>query len=180
MLRRLPISAALAITAVLVAAAPALAHDNGEGWGGETDDRVVTNAGFILIVFFPLFIFFVSPLQRRLEKRKYARQAAAKRAAQVRGRPVDPARRARARRRLASGRRHLRKRRAMAYFVTGATGFIGRHLVQRLLEREGDLHVLVREGSRTASNALVERWGAGAADARQARRRRPAGAAPRR
>ena len=36
----------------------------------------------------------------------------------------------------------------MSYFVTGATGFIGRHLVERLLEREGDVHVLVREGSR--------------------------------
>ena len=35
----------------------------------------------------------------------------------------------------------------MTYFVTGATGFIGRHLVERLLEREGDVHVLVREGS---------------------------------
>jgi thioester reductase-like protein len=34
----------------------------------------------------------------------------------------------------------------MSYFVTGATGFIGRHLVERLLEREGDIHVLVREG----------------------------------
>ena len=35
----------------------------------------------------------------------------------------------------------------MSYFVTGATGFIGRHLVERLLEREGDIYVLVREGS---------------------------------
>src|SRR6476659_6109183 len=35
----------------------------------------------------------------------------------------------------------------MTYFVTGATGFIGRHLVERLLEREGDIYVLVREGS---------------------------------
>ena len=43
-----------------------------------------------------------------------------------------------------------------AYFVTGATGFIGRHLVERLLEREGDIHVLVREGSR---GKLEERWG---------------------
>ena len=82
MLRRLPTIAVIAITTVLVAAAPALAHDNGEGWWGETDDRVVTNAGFILIVFFPLFIFFVSLLQWRLEKRKYARQAAARRAAE--------------------------------------------------------------------------------------------------
>jgi NAD(P)-dependent dehydrogenase (short-subunit alcohol dehydrogenase family) len=48
----------------------------------------------------------------------------------------------------------------MAYFVTGATGFIGRHLVERLLERDGDIHVLVREGSREKLDALVERWGA--------------------
>ena len=33
------------------------------------------------------------------------------------------------------------------YFVTGATGFIGRHLVERLLAREGEIHVLVRPGS---------------------------------
>jgi hypothetical protein len=84
-LRRLPISAVLAIATVLVAASPALAHNNGEGWWGETDDLVVTNAGFILIVFFPLFILLVSLLQWRLEKRKYARQAAAKRAAESQG-----------------------------------------------------------------------------------------------
>lgn len=35
----------------------------------------------------------------------------------------------------------------MAYFITGATGFIGRYLVQNLLKREGDIHVLVRAGS---------------------------------
>ena len=49
----------------------------------------------------------------------------------------------------------------MSYFVTGATGFIGRHLVERLLERDGDIHVLVREGSREKLDALIERWGAG-------------------
>jgi thioester reductase-like protein len=52
----------------------------------------------------------------------------------------------------------------MAYFVTGATGFIGRHLVQRLLEREGDIHVLVREGSRDRLDALIARWGNNAAE----------------
>ena len=51
----------------------------------------------------------------------------------------------------------------MTYFVTGATGFIGRHLVERLLERDGDVHVLVREGSRDRLDRLVERWGADAA-----------------
>jgi thioester reductase-like protein len=32
----------------------------------------------------------------------------------------------------------------VAYFVTGGTGFIGRFLIERLLERDGDIHVLVR------------------------------------
>jgi NAD(P)-dependent dehydrogenase (short-subunit alcohol dehydrogenase family) len=48
----------------------------------------------------------------------------------------------------------------VSYFVTGATGFIGRHLVERLLEREGDIYVLVREGSQEKLDALIERWGA--------------------
>ncbi len=47
----------------------------------------------------------------------------------------------------------------MTYFVTGATGFIGRHLVARLLEREGDIHVLVRRGSRGKLDGLIARWG---------------------
>jgi hypothetical protein len=56
----------------------ALAHDQGQGWYGETNDKVVTNAGFIVIAFFPLFILFASLLQWRLEKRKYARRKAVK------------------------------------------------------------------------------------------------------
>jgi NAD(P)-dependent dehydrogenase (short-subunit alcohol dehydrogenase family) len=46
------------------------------------------------------------------------------------------------------------------YFVTGATGFIGRHLVAELLKREGTIYVLVREGSRGKLDALVQRLGA--------------------
>ena len=48
----------------------------------------------------------------------------------------------------------------MAYFVTGATGFIGRNLVELLLEREGRIYVLVREGSRGRLEELRNRWGA--------------------
>jgi NAD(P)-dependent dehydrogenase (short-subunit alcohol dehydrogenase family) len=48
----------------------------------------------------------------------------------------------------------------VAYFVTGATGFIGRNLVELLLEREGTIHVLVREGSRGRLEELRSRWGA--------------------
>jgi NAD(P)-dependent dehydrogenase (short-subunit alcohol dehydrogenase family) len=46
------------------------------------------------------------------------------------------------------------------YFVTGATGFIGRHLVAELLKRDGTIYVLVREGSRGKLDALVQRVGA--------------------
>jgi NAD(P)-dependent dehydrogenase (short-subunit alcohol dehydrogenase family) len=46
------------------------------------------------------------------------------------------------------------------YFVTGATGFIGRHLVPELLKREGTIYVLVREGSRGKLDSLVQRLGA--------------------
>ncbi len=74
-------TAVLTLTTLLVSVAPALAstgHDGGEGLWGETDDKVVTNAGFILMIFFPLFILFMSLLQWQLEKRKYRRKAAAK------------------------------------------------------------------------------------------------------
>jgi thioester reductase-like protein len=48
----------------------------------------------------------------------------------------------------------------LKYFVTGATGFIGRHLVELLLHREGTIYVLVREGSRARLEELISRWGA--------------------
>ena len=47
----------------------------------------------------------------------------------------------------------------MSYFVTGATGFIGRNLVELLLEREGTIYVLVREGSKGRLEELRSRWG---------------------
>jgi NAD(P)-dependent dehydrogenase (short-subunit alcohol dehydrogenase family) len=47
----------------------------------------------------------------------------------------------------------------MSYFVTGATGFIGRFLVDRLVEREGTIHVLVRKGSMKKLDELRARWG---------------------
>jgi NAD(P)-dependent dehydrogenase (short-subunit alcohol dehydrogenase family) len=47
-----------------------------------------------------------------------------------------------------------------AYVVTGATGFIGRHLVQELLDnRDGEIFVLVRPGSRDRWPHLLRGWG---------------------
>jgi len=52
----------------------------------------------------------------------------------------------------------------MAYFVTGATGFIGQFLVRKLLPRGKPIYVLVRKGSLAKLAALKEEWGAGDKD----------------
>ena len=54
----------------------------------------------------------------------------------------------------------------MHYFVTGATGFIGKRLVARLLARKGAVvHFLIRRESESKVKALRETWGVGAARA---------------
>jgi ABC-type nickel/cobalt efflux system permease component RcnA len=78
-MRRLSISLTMLALLVALALAPAAqAANDGRGLYGATNDKVVTNAGFILIIFFPLFVFVMSMIQRRLEKRKEARKAASK------------------------------------------------------------------------------------------------------
>jgi preprotein translocase subunit SecG len=68
----------LSLLALTAPAALAEGHDGGEGLWGETDDKVITNAGFILIAFFPLFVFTMSIIQSTLDKRKDRRKAAEK------------------------------------------------------------------------------------------------------
>lgn len=77
-MRRLTLTFITVATTLLVLAPAALAMDGGQGWYGDANDKVVTNAGFILIAFFPLFVFVMSMLQWRLDKRKERRKAAAK------------------------------------------------------------------------------------------------------
>ncbi len=54
----------------------------------------------------------------------------------------------------------------MHYFVTGATGFIGKRLVKKLLERKGStVHFLLRKESADKAAALRDYWGVSAARA---------------
>ncbi len=77
-MRRLFYSVLASCLLVLAFAPVALAYNDGRGFYGATNDKVVTNAGFILILFFPLFVLTMSLIQRRLEKRKDARKDAEK------------------------------------------------------------------------------------------------------
>jgi hypothetical protein len=65
---------------VFAPGALALTH-GGQGLYGETNDVVITNAMFGLIIFFPAIIIIFSLLQGFLEHRKHQRQDAAKRRA---------------------------------------------------------------------------------------------------
>ncbi len=47
----------------------------------------------------------------------------------------------------------------MAYFITGATGFIGRYLMANLVSRGEPIYVLVRKGSLERLSELREAWG---------------------
>ena len=77
-LRRLRTVLLLALALALALAPAAQAYNDGRGFWGATNDKVVTDAGLILVVFFPLFVFTMSMLQKKLDKRKEARKAAEK------------------------------------------------------------------------------------------------------
>jgi ABC-type methionine transport system permease subunit len=83
-MRRLRTVAGLTVFAVtlLGLSSVALAHaGGGEGWYGETTDQTVTNAMYLVIIFFPTVIVVFSLIQWRLDRRKHARMDAAKRRA---------------------------------------------------------------------------------------------------
>ena len=77
-MKRLLTTLPVALAILLVLAPAALAHDGGEGWWGETDDKVVTNAGFIIIVGVPILVTVMSLAYNRLEDRRLRRLAASK------------------------------------------------------------------------------------------------------
>jgi hypothetical protein len=69
------------ITFLTFAATAVAKNYGGEGWYGETTDKTITYAMYIVIVFFPTVIVLFSVIQWRLDKRKHAKMAAAKRRA---------------------------------------------------------------------------------------------------
>ena len=78
------ISLLLVVGVALLVSAPdafASSASGGQGWYGETNDKTITNAMFLVILFFPTIITIFSIIQWRLEKRKHARLDAAKRRA---------------------------------------------------------------------------------------------------
>jgi hypothetical protein len=66
----------LALSAPLALAAPG--HDGGEGTWGPADDKIVTNAGFLIIAGFPILIAVLSILYYVTDHRRVARLEAAK------------------------------------------------------------------------------------------------------
>ncbi|HEV7752869.1 MAG TPA: hypothetical protein VGO71_15095 [Baekduia sp.] len=77
-MRRLTKTLLLSISLLALMAPVALAQNSGEGSVGAINDKDTTNAGFILIAAFPLFILLMSLLQWRLDKRKTDRKKAIK------------------------------------------------------------------------------------------------------
>jgi hypothetical protein len=71
-------TSALTLALLAITAPAALGHDGGEGWWGETNDKVITNAGFAIIAGVPTLILILSLVQWRLDKRKDRRLAAAR------------------------------------------------------------------------------------------------------
>jgi tellurite resistance protein TehA-like permease len=70
--------ATVAVAALTIAPSALARADGGQGWWGESNDKDITSVMFITIAFFPLLILVLSLIQWRLDKRKHARQDAAK------------------------------------------------------------------------------------------------------
>jgi hypothetical protein len=69
--------ALLALTAPVALAAEE-GHDGGEGLWGETNDKVITNAAYVIIAGIPLLILVLTLIQSALDRRKDRRLAAAR------------------------------------------------------------------------------------------------------
>jgi putative copper export protein len=67
---RLLVASLATLALSLALAAPAMAGKGGEGLYGKTDDKVITNFGFGLMIFFVLLVTVLTIAQSALERRK--------------------------------------------------------------------------------------------------------------
>jgi uncharacterized membrane protein YidH (DUF202 family) len=77
-MRRLVVTSATTLLTFAILASTALAEDHGQGTYGEVSDKNITNAGFLVIIFFPLLVLVLSLVQWQLDKRKDRRKKATK------------------------------------------------------------------------------------------------------
>jgi hypothetical protein len=77
-MRRLVATCSVLVVSLALLAPTALANDHGEGTYGPVSEKNITNAGFIVIIFFPLLVLALSLLQWKLDQRKARRKAATK------------------------------------------------------------------------------------------------------
>jgi hypothetical protein len=75
-LRTIVLTAVFLVLMAPAALAATEGHDGGEGLWGETNDKVITNAGFALIAGIPLLVLTLTLIQTALDKRKDRRLAA--------------------------------------------------------------------------------------------------------
>ena len=75
-MKRAAQTAFLTSAILMVAAAPAFAGDDGQGWYGDITDKVVTIFGLGLVILFPLIAGIGSFIQGRLQRRADERKSA--------------------------------------------------------------------------------------------------------
>ena len=66
----------LALAIAMAMTSTAFAGDNGQGWYGEIDDKIVTFFGLGLVILFPLVAWIGSAIQGKLQRRTDERKAA--------------------------------------------------------------------------------------------------------
>ena len=71
-------SFSMALLTVAPAAMAGVRDHGGQGFYGETTDPVITNTMFLVIAFFPTVIILFAFIQSRLDKRRHAREDAAR------------------------------------------------------------------------------------------------------
>ena len=79
--RVLSVLVTVLVTSLILAPGALARAYGGQGWYGETSDRTITYAMYLVIIFFPTVIVILSLVQWRLDRRKHHRLVSARRRA---------------------------------------------------------------------------------------------------